>query len=91
MNDSNGAIIAELTRLPAVGPIWMHKNLRLQDTIAAFRDEGQNLIVKRKGVEPSSLGEPWTKLARIVQSYITCDGRKDVVIPCHLKLLVVLK
>ena len=37
------------------------------------------------------LGEPWTELARIVQSYITCDGRKDVVRPRHLKLLAVLK
>jgi len=37
------------------------------------------------------LGEPWVELARIVQSYITCDGRKDVVRPCHLKLLAVLR
>ena len=37
------------------------------------------------------MGEAWAELVRIIQSYITCDGRKDVVRPCHLKLLIVLK
>ena len=31
------------------------------------------------------------ELARIVQGYITCEGRKDVVRPRHLKILAVLK
>ena len=65
--------------------------MRLQDAMATFRDEGQNLIVKGKGVQPSYLGEPLKTLARVVQSYITCDGRKDLVRPRHLKLLVVQK
>ena len=39
----------------------------------------------------ANLGEPWAELARIMQSYITCDGRKDVVRPRHLKLLPVLR
>lgn len=56
-----------------------------------FQDEGQSLTVKGKGVMSAMLGEPWTELAKIVQSYITCEGRKDVVIPRHLKLLAVLK
>jgi len=56
-----------------------------------FQDEGQNLTVKGKGVLPATLGESWTKLEKVVQSYITCEGRKDVVRPRHLKLLVVLK
>jgi len=84
-------VIAEVSGLPAVGPIWTHKKLRLQDAMATFWDEGQNLIVKGKGVHPSSLGQPWIELARVVQSYITCDRRKDVVRPRHLKLLALLK
>ena len=56
-----------------------------------FQDEGQSLTVKGKGVLPATLGEPWTELAKIVQSYITCEGRKDMVRPRHLKLLAVLK
>jgi len=84
-------IIAEVTGLPASGPIWTRKKERLQKTIEIFQDEGQNLTVKGKGVLPATLGEPWSELAKVVQSYITCEGRKDVVRPRHLKLLAVLK
>lgn len=56
-----------------------------------FQDEGQSLTIKGKGVLPATLGEPWMELAKIVQSYITCEGRKDVVRPRHIKLLAVLK
>lgn len=59
-------VIIDVSRLSAVGTIWTHKKVRLQDAMATFRDEGQNLIVKGKGVQPSSLGEPWMELARVV-------------------------
>ena len=85
------AIISEFLGLPTVGLVWTLKKMRLQDAITIFRDEGQNLTVKGKEVLPATLGEPWEELARIIQSYITCDGRKDMVRPRHLKLLVVLK
>ena len=49
------------------------------------------MVIKGKGFQPASLGEPWTELAKVVQAYITCNGRKDVVRPRHLKLLAVLK
>ena len=84
-------VIADVSKLPAVGPIWTHKKLRLQEAMNIFRDEGQTLTVKGKGVQLETLGEPWAELARVVKIYITCDGRKDVVRPCHLKLLAVLK
>ena len=84
-------IIAEITGLPTSGPIWTIKKERLQKVIEIFQDEGQNLTMKGKGVLPATLGEPWSELAKVVQSYITCEGRKDVVRPRHLKLLAVLK
>jgi len=84
-------IIAEVSGLPTTGPVWTLTKMRLQDVITIFLDEGQSRTVKGKGVLPATLGQPWVELARIVQSYITCDGKKDVVRPCHLKLLAVLK
>ena len=84
-------IIAEVSGLLATGPVWTLKKERLQKIIEIFRDEGQSLAIRGKGVLPATLGEPWTELAKIVQSYITCEGRKDVVRPRHLKLLAVLK
>ena len=49
------------------------------------------MTIRGKGVLPATLGEPWAELAKIIQSYITCEGKKDVVRPRHLKLLAVLK
>jgi len=71
--------------------MWMLKKVRLRDAIKIFQDEGQKLIVKGKGVLLATLGELWIELARIIQSYITCDYREDVVRPFHLKLLAVFK
>ena len=84
-------IIVEVSSIPAQGTIWTQKKIRIREAINFFQDHGQTLVIKVKGVHPTSLGEPWTELARIVQAYITCDRRKDVVRPRHLKLLVVLK
>lgn len=57
------AVIAEVSGLLAEGLIWAGKPLKLHDAIEAFRDEGQEIIKKGKGVQPSSLGEPWGELA----------------------------
>ena len=84
-------IIAETSGLPVVGPRWELKKERLQKVMEIFQNEGQSMTVKGKGVLPTTLGEAWTELAKIVHSYITCEGRKDLVRPHHLKLLAVLK
>jgi len=74
-------VIAEVSGLPATGPIWTLKKERLKKIIEIFQDEGQNLTVRGKGVLPVALREPWAELAMIIQNYITCEGRKDVVRP----------
>lgn len=84
-------MIVEVLGLPATGPVWTLKKERLQKIMEIFQDEGQSLTIKGKGVLLAMLGEPWAELARTVQSYITCEGKKDVVRPRHLKLLVVIK
>ena len=84
-------VIAKVSVLPTTGPVWTLKKERLWKIIKIFQDEGQNLTVRGKGVLPAALGEPWVELAKIIQSYITCEGRKDVVRPRHLKLLAILK
>ena len=33
-------VIEEVSRLPAEGPVWAGKRLKLHDAIEAFRDEG---------------------------------------------------
>jgi len=59
--------------------------------VESFIEPGEELNKKGKGLNPSTLSEPWKELAGIVQRYITCDGRYDVIRPCHIKLLAALK
>ena len=74
-------IIAEVSGLPATGLVWTIKKERLRKIIKIFQDEVQSLIVREKGVLLAALGEPWVELVKIIQSYITCEGMKDVVRP----------
>ena len=62
----SNAVIVEISGLPTKGPVWVTNILKLHDAIETFMDEGQELIKKRKGVQTSSLGEPWGELARIL-------------------------
>lgn len=57
------AMIAKVFGLSVEGLVWASKWLQLHDTIEAFKDEGQELIKKGKGIRPFSLGEPWGELA----------------------------
>ena len=43
-------VIAEVSGLPAKGPVWANKRLKLKDAIVVFKDKGQDLIIKGKGV-----------------------------------------
>ena len=74
-------IIEELSRLLATRPVWTIKKEIPRKVMKIFQDEGQILMIKEKGVLPAMLGEPWEELAITVQSYITCEGRKDILRP----------
>ena len=51
--------IVEAFGLPVEGPVWVDKGLKLCNAMEIFRGKGQELIKKGKGIQPSSLGEPW--------------------------------
>jgi hypothetical protein len=84
-------IIAEVTGLPNTGIQWTGKYTTLKEAVESFVDPGEELDKKGKGLNPSALSEPWKELAGVIQRYITCDGRYDVIRPRHLKLLAALK
>lgn len=69
------AVIAEVFGLLVEGVLWAKKHIMLQDGMEIFRDAGEELTRKGKGIQPSSLGEPWPELASVIQRYITSDGR----------------
>jgi hypothetical protein len=84
-------IIAEVTGLPNSGIQWTGRYTTLKEAVESFVDPGEELDKKGKGLNPSTLSEPWKELAGVIQRYITCDGRYDVIRPRHLKLLATLK
>jgi hypothetical protein len=59
--------------------------------VEIFTDPREELDKKGKGLNPNTLKEPWKELAGVIQWYITCDGRYDVIRPFHLKFLAALK
>jgi hypothetical protein len=63
----------------------------LKEAVEYFVEPGEELDKKGKGLNPNVLSEPWRELEGVIQRYITCDGRYDVVRTRHLKLLAALK
>lgn len=75
------AVIAEVYELPEEGARWIDRHVLLQDAVVLFQDPNEQLVCKGKGIHPTTLKQPWQELATIVQRYITCDRRQDVVKP----------
>jgi hypothetical protein len=72
-------IIAEVTGLSNTGIQWTRKYTKLKEVVESFTEPGEELDKKGKGLNPSTLNEPWKELAGIVQQYITYDGRYDLI------------
>jgi hypothetical protein len=51
----------------------------LKEAVETFTDPGEELDKKGKGLNPNTLREPWKEHAGVIQQYITCDGRYDVI------------
>ena len=72
-------ILAKVTGLPNTSIQWIGRYTALREVMETFTDPGEELDKKGKGLNPSTLGEPWKELSGIIQWYITCDGRYDVI------------
>lgn len=53
------AVIVEVSVPPAEGTVWPKKHVMMQDAVDIFRDTGEEFTRKGKGIQLSSLGEPW--------------------------------
>ena len=59
-------LIAELSRLSTEGAVWSKNHVMLHDMVEIFKDASEELTRKGKGIQPSSLGEPWCELTSVV-------------------------
>jgi hypothetical protein len=67
-------ILAEVTGLPNMGIQRTGRYTTLKEVVETFTDPGEEFDKKGKGLNLSTLREPWKELAGIIQRYITCDG-----------------
>jgi hypothetical protein len=84
-------IIEEVTSPPIEGIHWIEKYTTFKEVVESFIEPREELDKKGKGLNPTTLDKPWRELVGVIQMYITCDGRYEVVWPRHLKFLATLK
>eukprot|EP00253_Pinus_taeda_P010957 PITA_10957 len=71
-------ILEEVTSLPTEGIKWAEKNMTPHEFVELFKNPRKELVRKGKGLCIVSLSEPWHALEKVIQKYITCDGRHDM-------------
>ena len=79
--------IAEPIGVPAQGEKWF-KQQDLQRDFSEFLMPGCENLDWKNGVHVSKMKPGWKIPLEVIQNYITCDGRYDKVLKCHLKLLM---
>jgi hypothetical protein len=72
-------IIVEVTCLPNIGIQWTGRYTVLKESVEYFVDPREELDKKGKGLKPNTLSEQWKELSSVIQRYITCDRRYDVI------------
>ena len=79
--------IAEAIGVPAQGEKWF-KQQDFQSDFSEFLMPGCKKLDWKNGVHVSKMKPGWKVPLEVIQNYITCDGRYDRVLKCHLKLLM---
>jgi hypothetical protein len=59
--------------------------------VESFIQPREEIDKKGKGLNPTALIKPWRDILGVIQRYVTCDGRYNVVRLRHLKILAALK
>jgi len=79
--------IAEAINVPAEGERWF-KQKEFKEDFSEFLVLGNEKLDWKNGVHVNRMKPAWRVPLEVVQNYITCDGRYDRVLKCHLKLLL---
>ena len=79
--------IAEAINVTIVGERWS-KQKEFKEYFSEFIILGSDQLDWKNGVHVSKIKPAWRVPLEVIQNYITCDGRYDRVLKCHLKLLL---
>jgi len=83
----NEDFISEAIKVPAEGERWF-KQKEIKEDFSEFLIPGDDKLDWKKGVHVNRVKPAWRVPLEVIQSYITCDGRYDRVLKCHLMLLL---
>jgi len=79
--------VAEAIGVPAEGEKWF-KQQDFKEDFSEFLIRGGERIDWKNGVHVSKMKPGWRVPLEVIKNYITCDGRYDRILKCHLKLLM---
>ena len=79
--------ITEAINVPTEGEKWF-KQKDFKEYFSEFLIPGSEKLDWKNGVHVSRMKPAWRVPLEVIQNYITCDGRYDRVLKCHLKLLI---
>ena len=79
--------VVEAINVPAEGEKWF-KQKDFKEDFNNFLIPGTEKLDWKNGVHVSMMKPAWRVPLEVIQNYITCDGRYDRVLKCHLKLLM---
>lgn len=87
----NGEDIAKITRIAVEGEKRYELHTSLQNVGLLFIAHREELVKNGKGYNPNSFSKSWKDMGHIIQTYITFDGRFNVIQVRPLKLLEYLR
>ena len=79
--------VAEAIGVPTQGEKWF-KQQYFKEYFSEFLIPGGEKLDWKNGVHVSRVKPGWRVTLEVIRNYITCDGRYDRVLKCHLKLLM---
>ena len=81
------AFISEATGLPMAGERWYKKKTMRIGDFTTFLKPQYSMVDWRCGIPANWLKEDWRKVLRIVQKFVTCEGRFSITHLYQMRLL----
>jgi hypothetical protein len=81
------ALIAEVTDVLTIGEKWFKTTVIKNAEFRTYLKLKHRGLIWKKNIHVSSLEEKWQQLLKAIMVYITCEGRYNMVIMYHFKLI----
>ena len=83
----NEETIAEAISVSSEGEKWF-KQQSFEANYNKFLFPGFEKLDRKNGIHVTKLNPIWKTPLKMIQNYVTCEGRYDRVLRCHLRFLM---